>query len=205
VVRINPNELHFSDPEFYEEIYHGKKYKTHRDTFYNLRHLGGGLAFTLDHDVHARRRQALSQYFSMQSIRALEPRIQDVVQRMIDNLVQARESGKIINLYYLFSGFAFDIVAEYAFGAENGMKYLSRSEYGKEWADLTQKSIHMNSFSRQFPSFFGLMLSMPETVVSLALHANMFLCSRRAILYVLLDRSKRMSADNNHEDELAQS
>jgi cytochrome P450 len=187
VVRINPNELHFSDPDFYDEIYHGKKYRTHRDTWYNLHHLGGGLAFTLDHDTHARRRQALSQYFSMQSIRALEPRIQDVVQRMIDNIVQARDSGKIINLYNLFSGFAVDIVAEYAFGAENSMKYLSQPEYGKEWADLTQNTIAMNTFSRQFPSFFGLMLSMPESMVSLPLHAKPFLCGECAVLYGFMD------------------
>jgi hypothetical protein len=102
----------------------------------------------------------------MQSIRALEPRIQDVVQRMIDNIVEARKSGKVINLYNLFSGLAVDIVAEYAFGAANSMRYLGQPEYGKEWADLTQNSIQMNSFGRQFPSFLGLMLAIPESVVS---------------------------------------
>jgi hypothetical protein len=55
VVRINPNELHFNDPEIYDEIYHGKKYRTNRDKFFNLDYLGEGLAFTIDHDGESSR------------------------------------------------------------------------------------------------------------------------------------------------------
>ncbi|KIX08918.1 uncharacterized protein Z518_03575 [Rhinocladiella mackenziei CBS 650.93] len=165
VVRINPNELHFNDPEFYDEIYHGKKMRTDRDRWFNLDHLGQGLAFTIDHDLHARRRHALSPYFSMQSIRALEPRITDVVRLMVDRLHEAHKSGTVLNLYYLFSGYALDIVSEYAFGKDISMKFMSNPEFGKLWANLTAETIQINNFGRQFKWLMVFMMSLPESIM----------------------------------------
>lgn len=114
VLRVNPNEVHISDPTFFHEIYHSKAHRTDRDSWYNLEHLGESLAFTKDHDVHAKRRSALNSYFSMQSIRELEPRIVSVVQAMVNRLDQECRTGSVANIYYVFAAFAMDIVSEYA-------------------------------------------------------------------------------------------
>lgn len=113
-MRVGPNEVHISDPAFYQEIYHNKAYKTDRDTWYNLEFLGQAVSFTRDHDLHAQRRHALGSYFSMQSIRELEPRIVGVIEIMLDRLEQERKAGSVINLYDLFAAVANDIVSEYA-------------------------------------------------------------------------------------------
>ncbi len=165
VVRINPNELHFNDPDFYDEIYHGKKYRTNRDRFFNLDHIGEGLAFTIDHDVHARRRSALSPYFSMQSIRALEPRITEVVATMIGRLHKAHEAGNTVNLYHMFSAYALDIVSQYALGKELSMDFINHPEFGKEWAELTTGSISINNFGRHYKRIMAIMMSIPDVVM----------------------------------------
>ncbi|KIW72614.1 hypothetical protein PV04_00796 [Phialophora macrospora] len=164
VVRINPNELHFNEPEFYEEIYHSKKYKTDRDKWFNLDHIGQGLAFTIDHDVHARRRSALSPYFSMQSIRALEPRITDIVARMLDRIHEARQDGSTIHLYHLFSAYALDIVSQYALGKDLSMNLINNPDFGKAWADITG-SIRINNFGRHFKGIMAVMVSIPESIM----------------------------------------
>ena len=165
VVRVNPNEIHFNDPDFYDEIYHGKKYKTDRHRWYNIDHIGQGLAFTTDHDVHLRRRNALAPYFSMQSIRALEPRITDVVEKMMGRIREAHKTGAVLNLYHMFSAFALDIVSEYAFGTQLSTNLMAHPDMGKWWAELISGSIEMNNFGRQFKGFVAFMMMLPDPVM----------------------------------------
>jgi cytochrome P450 len=162
---VNPNEIHFSDPDFYEEIYHGKKYKTDRDAWYNLDHIGDGLAFTLDHDIHQQRRSAIAPYFSMQSVRALEPRITEVVSQMMDRLRLTCESGSSINCYHLFSAFALDIVTNYALGKELSTNLMTTPDMGKAWAEVTMGAVPMNAFGRHFKTVFALIRSIPQSVL----------------------------------------
>lgn len=154
-----------SEPDFYDEIYHGKKYKTHRDKWYNLDFLGDGLAFTLDHDVHAMRRQALSPYFSMQAIRTLEPRITDVVQQMIDRLHEAHRSGAVLILGHVFAALTVDIVSAYAFGEENSTKLMQDPEFGRWWSDLTS-SVRLNNFGRHFRLAIRLLMTIPASIMA---------------------------------------
>jgi cytochrome P450 len=168
IVRVNPYEIHINDPDFYHEIYHGNKWITHRDHFYNLGHLGGGLAFTREHHLHKERRDALSPYFSMQSIRALEPRITTVVEHMMARMRHAMHEQEVIDLVEVSSAFAFDVISEYAFGKEGGFNLMLKPEIGKAWTDLSSTIIKTNPFARQFPWLVRLQLSIPESVMAKA-------------------------------------
>lgn len=168
IVRINPYELHCNDPDFYGEIYHGNKWITHRDRWFNLDFLGDGLAFTLDHNVHRVRRDALAPYFSMQSIRTLEPRITVVVANMVTRLQQALQSGQVFDMYEVGSAFAMDVITEYSFGKEGASNFMLKPELGKAWADLAKNSIRMNPFARQFKWFMKTMMSVPPSLMAKA-------------------------------------
>ena len=100
----------------------------------------------------------------MQSIRALEPRITNVVQAMMDRIDDAQKSGKTINLYHMFSAYALDIVTEYALGKDLSMNFMSNPEFGKAWADLTMGSVSMNNFGRHFKWLMATMMSLPQSV-----------------------------------------
>jgi cytochrome P450 len=166
-VRVNPNEVHIRDPGFFGEIYHSKGYKTDRDAWYTLEYLGQGISFTIGHELHALRRNAMSSYFSMASIRALETRIQAVAKRMLDRLHDAHTSGQIIPLRYVFSAFSVDIVTAYAFGKENAQDLMSNPEYGRVWTETVDGQIPMNSISRQFPWLIRLMMAMPTQLMTI--------------------------------------
>ena len=165
IIRVNPNEIHVSDPDFYGGIYHSNKWITDRDQWFKLDFIGEAIAFTTDHDLHAHRRNAVSPYFSMQSIRALEPRITAVVQQMMDRLHNAYNSGSVVNLYHLFAGYALDIITEYAFGKEGSMNFMSNPDFGKYWSDLTVAQIPNNPFARQFKMAPKILLTLPEWIV----------------------------------------
>jgi hypothetical protein len=166
VVRINPYELHINDPDFYGEIYHNNKWITHRDHFFNLDYIGDGLAFTLDHNLHKSRRDALSPYFSMQSIRALEPRIANVTRDMVTRLQRAQRRGEVLNLYELGSGFAMDVITDYAFGKEGCQRLMIKDEMGREWTDLARRSIKMNPWARQFKGLTKAMMRIPSSLMA---------------------------------------
>jgi hypothetical protein len=76
IIRITPNELHISDPAFYNEIYTGQS--NPRDKYAPFYRFTGATraAFeTHDHKLHNLRRQPLMNAFSKRSIVNIEPLI----------------------------------------------------------------------------------------------------------------------------------
>jgi cytochrome P450 len=116
VVRINPRELHFYTPQFYEEIYTGPMRRRDRWERYTQGFgMPGAGASTNPHDLHKARRAALSPYFSMQSVRKLQGVIEEKA-----NLVMKRLKGfgqepgregvkekKPLNLEVAFAAYAY--------------------------------------------------------------------------------------------------
>lgn len=94
VVRIGPNEVHVSDPNFYDELYTGISRKRHRDPF-EVRGFGlpDAVLNSPDHDIHRMRRAALNPYFSKQAI----SRIDEVVRSKLDTLSSAMERSRKTN------------------------------------------------------------------------------------------------------------
>lgn len=162
IVRINPGEIHINDPNFFAEIYHNEKWITDRDNWYTLEHIGAGLAFTTDHETHKARRDALSPHFSMQSIRALEPRITNVVTDMVERFRDAVKAGEVLNITWMASGFTMDVITDYAFGDAGASRVMRLPEMGQYWSELTSSTIVMNNFSRQFKGLIWLMMKIPE-------------------------------------------
>lgn len=58
---------------------------------------------TIDHDLHKLRRAAINPFFSMQSVRKLQPAIEERVDALLDRLRNLPQ--KPINLMYPFSAF----------------------------------------------------------------------------------------------------
>lgn len=167
VVRVNPNEIHISDPEFYGEIYHNKSWRTDRDRWYNLDFLGNGLAFTIGHELHAIRRGPMEKFFSMQSIRALEPRIVTVIEGMVDRLQSVVGTEEVVNMYHLGAAVALDVVVGYAFGEDSiGGRIMERAELGKEWSDMTTEQIKINPWSRQWKWAMWLLTKIPPKLLN---------------------------------------
>jgi hypothetical protein len=99
IVRINPDEIHIADPEFYDTIYAGSGRKRDKwDWITRSFGVDESLIGTLKHDEHRVRRASLSPYFSKQSVRALQPLIDRNMGILLERLRQFADSGSPLKL-----------------------------------------------------------------------------------------------------------
>ena len=99
IVRINPDEIHVADPDFYDTIYAGSGRKRDKwDWITRSFGVDESLIGTLKHDEHRIRRASLSPYFSKQSVRALQPLIDRNMTILLGRLRQFADSGSPLKL-----------------------------------------------------------------------------------------------------------
>jgi cytochrome P450 len=122
-VRINPDELHCSDPHFTDEIYAGPG--RIRDKWQHQLNTGGagpvsvtGFS-TVNHELHRSRKGALSKFFSRQQMLKLEGEVDQFAHMTIDKML--RWAGKEpFDVKDAFNCFTADIISQYAFGEPMG-------------------------------------------------------------------------------------
>ena len=108
IVRINPFELHISDPDYYDELYASSASGEKSDKWeWYTKQFGTPEAMfsTTRHDQHKARRAALNRFFLMASVRRLQP----IISERVDALV-----GRLRGFNNVDNG---DLKADYAFAA----------------------------------------------------------------------------------------
>lgn len=75
----------------------------------------GAFIATPESDLHRKRRGIVSVFFSKQSIRRVEPVIQDVIRNTLDRLARHAASGIPVKANLLFKAAASDVITKYAF------------------------------------------------------------------------------------------
>lgn len=58
---------------------------------------------TVEHDLHRMRRSALLPYFSMTSVRRLQPMLQERVDVMLGRLKDYQNTGEVLNLSCMYA------------------------------------------------------------------------------------------------------
>lgn len=83
VVRLGPNHVSFSSPQAFKDIYgHGTSVR--KDTFYDNQASGNpNMADATDKDVHRQKRRNLAHVFSPAKITEMEPRVMQVVRKLV--------------------------------------------------------------------------------------------------------------------------
>ena len=106
IIRINPHELHISEPTFYEKLYasSGSGEKRDKWTWYTKQFDSSGATFsTVKHDHHKVRRAALNKFFGKASVRKLQPILDERVQCLIGRVRgfgDGKEEVMAVNLAY---------------------------------------------------------------------------------------------------------
>ncbi|KAL6788177.1 cytochrome P450 [Trichoderma sp. SZMC 28012] len=122
IVRINPDELHCSDPHFIDEIFAIGTRKRNKPA-HQLRSLGDATFSgfgTADHNLHKLRRAPLTKFFSKLQITKLEPEIHKAVHLLCDKLLRFADKKEPFDLTSAYSCFTSDVIAEYCFGENLG-------------------------------------------------------------------------------------
>ncbi|KAA8632656.1 hypothetical protein SMACR_05258 [Sordaria macrospora] len=128
IIRINPWEVHISDPDFHRELLPAGTNRRRDRTHFWCDQFGapGSVVSTVPHELHKLRRSAVNHYFSTASVRNLQPVIEERVDALLARL---REHGKTkkqtpIDMLHPFAALAYDIINEYAFAkAEHAVEH----------------------------------------------------------------------------------
>ncbi|RAL08788.1 cytochrome P450 [Aspergillus homomorphus CBS 101889] len=124
VVRINPEELHFNDINFVDEIYATGKRKRNKQVHF-LNFLAGPVAEAMvgaaDHDHHRLRRSAANKFFSRAQISKLESGIKELAEQLCTKLIRlGTKDGKPLDVITAYSCFTSDVISGYCFGEPFG-------------------------------------------------------------------------------------
>lgn len=122
-MRINPDELHCSDPYFIDEIYAGPG--RIRDKWQHQLNTGGagpvsvsGFS-TVSHEVHRMRKGALAKFFSRQQMLKLEGEVKEFAHLVVDKMLRSAGKGPF-DVKEAFNCFTADVISQYAFGEPMG-------------------------------------------------------------------------------------
>ncbi|PYI02485.1 cytochrome P450 [Aspergillus sclerotiicarbonarius CBS 121057] len=164
IVRINPREIHISDPSFYQEIYAGGSRRRHKDPqFTPMFSAPLSMIATNDHDHHRFRRSILNNFFSKRCVVQLEPMIQQKVDKLISRFTAAYADGQIIATEDAYSALTADVISFYSYG--QSFDYLDHLTFNSVVRRGVHGMTHVVHFNRFFPIFAVLLKRLPVEFV----------------------------------------
>ncbi|KAI1425886.1 cytochrome P450 [Xylaria sp. FL1777] len=147
VVRIGPNELAFSSPQAWRDIYGHKKvgeeeFPKYEGTYKIFPHLPTSI-INSDRQEHAALRRQLSHGFSDRSMREQEPIIGTYVDLLISRLKDVTKTNSSQNLREWYNYTTFDIIGDLSLGADGGFGCLKESNY-HPWIRIINQSVRQS-------------------------------------------------------------
>ncbi|KAL0577501.1 hypothetical protein V5O48_004487 [Marasmius crinis-equi] len=115
IVRVAPNELHFSDPDAFEEINIVQKCRKDQQ-FYEL--TADAVVAVSDPKEAAKRRTRLGPYFSRRAVLKLEHLVQKNVGKLVERLAFHSQLRAPADIYFAFRSTTIDIITSYLFSQE---------------------------------------------------------------------------------------
>lgn len=89
------------------------------------------MGFTVSHELHRTRRQAIDRFFSTQSVTRLEGVIHEHIDKLCHRMEEYKLSQKPLNLTEAFLALTMDIIEAYSFGKSSNL--LDLQEFSPEW------------------------------------------------------------------------
>ncbi|TVY25025.1 Cyrochrome P450 monooxygenase [Lachnellula hyalina] len=166
IVRINPHELSVRDPEFFDTLYSGSGRKRERDPWHTAGlGLGGSLIDTVPHDLHRKRRAALSPFFSKAYTKRMLPVVEERVDALIGQLVKLKNAEAPVNFLHALSAFSNDVIMEYCFGKSSHR--VEAPHFDPAQHNLSLDSAKATNIHRNFPFLSKALLALPNSIAVL--------------------------------------
>ncbi|KAI0855717.1 cytochrome P450 CYP682H1 [Xylaria cubensis] len=166
IVRITPYEVHFSDPEFIEELYPTGGRQIEKPSWFAL--LTGtphSIVSTRDHNLHRQRRNALSSFFSTASIHRFEDIMKKHMGKLLARLDASGRAKEVVRIHDVFKAVASDIITMYAF--DNSFDFLDLPDYGKSYFDATHNFFLLTHVCVLLPWLYPLIQGSPDWLLRL--------------------------------------
>jgi cytochrome P450 len=166
IVRINPNEVHINDIEYYDTIYTAGGSKHPRNKVRHLVLHDDSMFDTYDAALHRKRRTAVASPFSKQSVRALEPAIREIIDIFAQRLTRYSETGEVVDVHALWNSLTQEVIGQYCFGTDS-MKSLREGRDDAQYLGTFNDTPLLNAWGRMFPWFFDVLGSLPYRVLAI--------------------------------------
>ncbi|KAK6380416.1 hypothetical protein LTS17_005606 [Exophiala oligosperma] len=160
VVRINPNEIHIKDSEYYDKFYNISS-KLNKDPFYYGFLDGPDAAFATDSFLgHRQRRKAFNKFFSPAALNALEIQVQKNITQLVHRMEEFKASGRPLRLGNAFRSLARDVISQYAL--PDGFHLLESPDLGEDLSSVNQMLSHVAIWNRHFRFIFPVLMATPS-------------------------------------------
>ena len=161
MIRINPSELHFNDPELYDETYASGNRR--RDVYaFSWRGLDAPLSLggAVGHEVHRYRRETHNPFFGKEKVNKLDSLIQDKINCLCNRISQSKQPIVLSNA---FMALTVDIIGQFAFGENYG--YLNKDDFAAQWRNDMMAMMKNSKLLAHCLWLVALMKALPEPVV----------------------------------------
>ncbi|KAI5848510.1 cytochrome P450 [Morchella snyderi] len=163
IVRIAPNEVAISDPDFYNKVhYPGSQFEKDPVT-YDAFGFGDSIFTTPTNELHAKRRAPIKDYFARRSILAVEPVLLGTIKKLLGRMDAAVEKQQ--QLFDLQNGLratSVDMSTTFSFNFPLGM--LDMEDLGKRFSEDGQRRLKGFWVVKYFPWLPAVLSVLPKSV-----------------------------------------
>ncbi|KAJ5738022.1 benzoate 4-monooxygenase cytochrome P450 [Penicillium malachiteum] len=160
VIRVNPNEIHISDPYFFDQVFNQTNGRA--DKPINVAEAFGpfsGILATPSHDLHRLRRSAVSPFFSKKSVNDLVPVIWKPITMLLERLHHASVTGEVLNIKYFYAAVTMDLINSSCFARDPMIVKLP--DFGSKSVDDVDGFLVVSLLNLHIPSFMRITYSLP--------------------------------------------
>lgn len=165
VVRINPREVHVSDPDFFHEIYASSSRKRNKDPqFVASFGLPEATISTIDHDHHRFRRGLVNDFFSKRSVLGLSNIVEERVEKLMERFEGFYKTGKPVNVSNAFAALTSDIITHYCYGKV--WHFIEDEDFRSDIRQAGEDFGRFSHINRFFPALTTVMRLVPLNVMA---------------------------------------
>jgi Cytochrome P450 len=172
IIRINPNELHIDEPDYFEKLYSTNEPRNKSEYYLAQFQLPGSSFGTADYRHHRIRRGALNPFLSKQAVNRVQPMLTYMIDKLCHRIDGFQKSGEPFPLRLAYSCLATDIVTLIALN--HNRKLLDSPDFSPMWIETVKSIAAAGHTMKQFPWFFSVIRALPPWVVG-AMNPGMLL------------------------------
>ncbi|KAJ4342119.1 hypothetical protein N0V95_007029 [Ascochyta clinopodiicola] len=160
IVRINPFELHVSDPDFIDTLY-TRSAPRDKHNYMTAQFGNPLLTFSTDNHYHHRiRRAAINPFFSKQRVLGLQDLIWKHVGKLCARFEEFKQSERPLPTGQAFGCLTADIIIEYSMGIEQDA--LEDPDFAPLFTQAVKKFASMGVFTKHMPWLHDVLRGLPQ-------------------------------------------
>ncbi|KAL8837303.1 MAG: hypothetical protein Q9170_002560 [Blastenia crenularia] len=166
IIRLNPDELHINDPEYFDKVHLGLRGRVEKpqraaESFGPVASVFG----TVNHELHRTRRAPLDRLFSRKLVQELQPWIVSAIEKLCTRLQSTMDKDETINLKYAYLALTRDIIYQYCFSRP--LNSVSQPDLDKPYLDAVEAGPQITPLIFNLHWFGVLLHSIPGWLVKI--------------------------------------